>query len=157
MKGERRPDPAALADNVGVLRYLGQGVEPNRVLIQQPPPEDVDRWHLGSHPDVVERLWDVLNARQPRDARALVSGSAALVDPASGRVLAVALGTQYALWLAPPRRAEARALGCETVHEFRTVGRTLDLAMTFGAGWFFGAWAAAEGDWLVESGDAANL
>jgi hypothetical protein len=157
MKGERRADPAALADNAGVLRYLGQGVEPNRVLIEQPPPTEIDRWHLGSHPDVVERLWDVLNAALPGDARALVAGGAALIDPASGRVLAVALGTAYALWLAPARRSEAHALGRETVHEFHTVGRTLDLSATFGPGWFFGAWAEAERGWLVESQRAANL
>jgi len=143
--------------NAGVLRYLGQGADPATVDVVQPPPDDVDRLRLGAHPDVVGRLWGALHAALPVDARALVAGGPALLDPASGRILAVALGTQYAIWLPPARYEDAIGAGYATVHEFRTVNRSLDLGHAFGPGWVFGDWNEVEGEWLVESCAVANL
>lgn len=139
-----------------MLRYLGQGAQPVSVPVEPPPP-GIDTWRLGAHPDLVERLWTALNAVLPTDSRYLVAGGAALVHPASGLILAVALGTQYALRLTGDGLAAALAAGYETSHEFRTVGRTLDLASTFGRGWVFGRHDSREGEWLAESYAAANL
>jgi hypothetical protein len=150
------PRPADLATNAGVLRYLGQGLAVSDVTVAAPPP-DVDRLRLGAHPDIVERLWDVLAAALPDGSRALVAGGPALVDPTSGIVLAVALGTQYALRLTGAGLEAARAGDYATRHAFRSVGRTLDLAETFGPGWVFGDWNAEEGTWLAETQRAANL
>jgi hypothetical protein len=148
--------PHLRSDNHGALRYLGQGLAPDAVPVAVPAP-DVDTWHLGAHPDVVARLWEVLNAALPTDARCLVAGGAALVDPASGLILAAALGTRYALRLTGRPLAEALAAGLATVHLFSTVGRTLDLEETFGPGWVFGAWDDREAAWLAESHAGANL
>jgi len=145
-----------LPENRGVLDYLGDGLPLAAVRVEEPAP-DVDRWALGAHPDIVERLWDGLNGALPASARALVAGGPALVHPVSGRILAVALGTQYALWLTGSGLAAAQAAGHATAHEFRSVGRTLDLAERFGPGWVFGDWSAEEGAWLAESYRAANL
>ncbi|MCC6487462.1 MAG: hypothetical protein IT364_08170, partial [Candidatus Hydrogenedentes bacterium] len=68
-----------------------------------PPPLAAPNEHpdpymgAGSHPDIVERVWDVLGASLPRDCRALVYGTPALVHPAVGVVIALAYGTQYAI------------------------------------------------------------
>ncbi len=143
-------------ENVGVLRYLGHGTNPASVSIHPPTPE-TDTWRLGAHPDVVEHLWTRLNAALPVDARFLVADTAALVDPRSGLILAVTLGTQYALRLGGAGLAAALAAGHETSHEFRTVDRTLDLAATFGEGWVFGRRDPREGEWLAETAAATNL
>lgn len=136
--------------NYGVLAYLGQGLPPERVRCEPPGP-DVDTWRLGAHPDVVRRLWEQLNAALEGDGRVLVADTAALLDPRSGVIVAVALGTQYALRLSGEPLRAALDAGHETVHEFRTVGRTLDLAATFGPGWIFGRSDERELDWLRQS------
>jgi hypothetical protein len=137
-------------ENAGVLRYLAQGADPGAVVVEAPPAE-VNRWRLGAHPDVVDWLWDELNAAIPGDGRRLVAATAALVDPASGLIVAIALGTQYAIRLAGDALAEAEAAGFTSVHHFRTVDRTLDLAATYGPGWVFGKMDAREKDWLARS------
>jgi hypothetical protein len=141
--------PLQLA-NIGVLRYLAQGGDPAEVTVEQPGP-DTDTWRLGAHPDVVERLWTDLNAALPADSRFLVAGGAALVHPESDVIIALALGTKYALRLTGDASAEAEAAGFDTVHEFHTVGRTLDVAAVFGPGWIFGQFDARELDWLPRS------
>jgi hypothetical protein len=142
--------------NRGVLAYLAPGREPADVSVVRPG-EDLDTWRLGAHPDIVEQLWTRLNAALPADSRALVADTAALMDPESGLILAVALGTQYAIRLSGAELAAAQDAGHATVHEFRTVGRTLDLGATFGPGWVFGRYDAREGGWLAETVRAANL
>ena len=135
-------------ENAGVLAYLGPGRGLAHLPVGQPP-EGVDRWHLGTHPDVVERLWDVLDAALPERGRCAIYGGPALVQPRSGVVLAVGIGTQYALRLRPADQALAIEAGAEVVHTFRTSGRTLDLAATFGADWVFGRFDDREPAWLA--------
>ena len=137
------------AANAGALRYLGHG-RPASGAAFGPPPADVDRWHLGTHPDIVERLWDVLNDALPADARWLVFDGPALVHP-QGIILAAGIGTQYALRLLADDLAAAIAAGAELVHHFRTVGTTLDLPATFGPGWVFGHFDEREPAWLLAS------
>ena len=153
-----RPMESLLArpENAGALLYLAHG----RAAVESgfgPPSPQLDRGHLGSNPAVVDRLWVVLNAALPADARGLVFDSAALVHPTSGVVLAAAIGTQYALRLLPEHRAAAVAGGAELVHTFKTVGTTLDLPATFGTDWVFGAWDDREPAWLRASYETGSL
>jgi hypothetical protein len=149
--------PQDLPENGGALRYLAQGPEPADVAVVAPPSAGADVLHLGAHPDVVEWLWSKLNTALPGDARSLVAGGAALVDRDTGLILAAALGTQYAIRLSGAGLAEARRMGYETSHTFRSVDRTLDLAATFGPGWHFGRFDGREGEWLAETCRAPNL
>lgn len=142
--------------NGGALRYLGQGADPASVTVA-PPPDDVDIFRLGAHPDVVEWLWSNLNAGLPGDARSLVAGGAALVHPETSLILAAALGTGYAIRLTSEGHEAARQAGYETVHTYRSIGRTLDLAAEFGRGWWFGRFDEREGEWLAETWRATNL
>lgn len=142
-----------LPRNAGLLRYLGRA-DAQRVPVARPSP-DTDTWRLGAHPDIVQHLWERLNAALPADGRFLVADTAALVDPDSGLILAVALGTQYALRLTGEGLLRALEAGHETSHEFATVGRTLDLGAAFGPGWVFGRSDPREGEWLRETVAAA--
>ena len=135
-------------ENAGVLGYLG----PQRGLEHLPvgeSPEGVDRWHLGTHPDIVERLWDILDAALPERGSCVIYGGPALVQPKSGVVLAVGIGMQYALRLLPGDRAIAVEAGAEVVHHFTTGGVTLDLAAALGQDWIFGRFDDREPGWLA--------
>jgi len=138
------PD-ATRPENAGVLRYLDRGGSTDE---PDPHPDQADRYHLGTHPDIVAHLWDTLAAALDGDARAVLRATPVLVDPASGVVVAVGIGTTYALRLTPEDAAAAMADGIATVHVYRTVGRTLDLAAEFGPGWVFGARHDDETAWL---------
>lgn len=137
------------AENAGALRYLSHG-RPASEAVFGPPPDDVDSRHLGTHPTVVDRLWEGLNQALPVDARWLVFDGPALVHP-KGTILAAAMGTQYALRLLPHGRAAAIAAGAEIVHHFQTVDTTLDLPATFGPEWVFGRFDEREPAWLLAS------
>lgn len=143
----------ARPENAAALLYLAHGRSAAEAF-SGPPPADVDRHHLGTHPVVVDRLWEDLNAALPADARWLVFDGPALVHPGSGVLLAAAIGTQYALRLLPEHLPLAVAAGGEVVHTFRTVGTTLDLAATFGPDWVFGPWDEREPEWLLASYEA---
>jgi hypothetical protein len=102
--------------------------------------------NAGSHPDVVERVWDRIGARLPPEAAVRVLGTPALVHPASGVILAVAFGTSYALRLGPAALEEARRAGAQTVMRW-SGGQTTDIAAEHGPDWVFGKWDDREPDW----------
>ena len=141
--------PLDLPENAGALDYLAHGRSAAEASFG-PPPADVDRHHLGTHPTVVDRIWEELNGALPIDARWLVFDGPALVHP-DGSLLAAAIGTQYALRLLPADRDAAIEAGAEVVHHFQTVGTTLDLATTFGPDWVFGRFDEREPAWLLAS------
>ena len=137
-------------ENAAALRYLAHG-RPAAEATFAPAPPDVDRLHLGTHPDVVDWLWDTLNAALSADARWLVYDGPALVHRESAIILAVGIGTQYALRLLPDDAAAAVADGFEQTHAFRTVGTALDLPTAFGPDWVFGRFDVREPGWLLAS------
>lgn len=137
-------------ENAGVLHYLAHGRSEHEAEFG-PPPAEVDRRHLGANPAIVDRVWDVLNAALPADARWLVFDGPALVQPESGVILAAVIGTQYALRLAADDHAAAVEAGGELFHHFRTVGTELDLPASFGPDWVFGWFDEREPAWLRTS------
>jgi hypothetical protein len=104
---------------------------------------------LGSHPDVVQRVWDDLGRALPVDCRAIVYGTPSLVDPRSGVVLAMAYGTAYVIRVPERMLDGAYQAGCRTERSW-TSGGTTCIAEEFGRGWVFGAWAKEEIEWLRE-------
>ncbi len=102
----------------------------------------------GSHPDVVERVWDTLGAVLPVDCRVLVYGVPALVHSGAGVVLALAYGTQYALRIPETALDEAVRIGCKTRMVWGSGGETV-LESEFGGDWVFGCWAGEEEAWLL--------
>jgi len=111
-------------------------------------PDEVPRPYdtLGTHPDLVARLWDELAASLPTDCRFVVFGTPALVRPDSGIVFGFAGGTHtYALRLPDDVRRDALAAGAKRVMTYpRQAPFDLD---AIGPEWVFGAWLRGEDLW----------
>src|SRR5215467_4721579 len=139
----RGKPPADLADKVAYIMTRPKDSD-------KPASQPLDsvanpRTGLGTHPDLVERLWQ-LNAALPADCRWVVYGKPALVHPQTGVIFGHATGTLgYALRLAEPARAAADVLGAKTRIEVRN-GDPYDIAQA-GPEWRFGKWFADEPDW----------
>ncbi len=134
-------------ENHGVLAYLAAGAAA-REPIQRPSAVPDPYQGCGCHPDVVERLWDGLGRELPRAARALVFGTPALVHASAGIVLALGLGTSYALRLSAAALAERAGRSLARAHTFRDAGVHLDLTR-WGPRWRFGAYLVDEPAWLT--------
>jgi hypothetical protein len=147
--------------NAGVLAYLSdparlaRSVSVARNRIECLPTDVRDPYMtLGTHPDVVTRLWKDLGGSLPMDCRVVAYGMPALVRPDSGVIIGIAGGTQmYALRLDAQAAAEARAAGLDVVFRYPAVPtvRALDVvvdATKFGETWVFGRWHASEPRWL---------
>jgi hypothetical protein len=144
--------------NRGVLQYLARNERGRNAPAIEPWTDGArSTWELGSHPDIVEHLWELLASELPAECRALVYGTPALVSPEKGIVFAVALGTEYALRLPPTEFALARASGAELVHQYGTAGVMLDLPAQFGEHWSFGSFNRREPEWCVAAFRFAEL
>lgn len=139
--------------NVGLVRELAAQAKRRRVRVDAiAAPKSVTNpyWELGSSPEVVERLWDVLGARLSDKSRAIVYGVPGLVDPGSGAVLALAYRETYVLRV-PNRRMEvATQSGCAAERSVSD-GSTVNIERSFGRGWLFGCGLAQEVDWVAEA------
>lgn len=109
----------------------------------------------GCHPDVVERVWDLLGTAVLPACRAQAKGIPVLAHPGTGRIFAAAHGTAYALWLTPEDYEVAMAAGLKTEMRW-TGGDITDLRVAAGEGWVWGAWHAAEPDWVRRADQAGG-
>lgn len=128
-------------------------------------PADVENPHytLGTHPEIVERLWDELGGAVPKPCRWILFGSPVLVHPRSGVVFGFAGGSlTYALRLPPAERAAAIGAGAKAVHQYpaypelNIAASTCDLAADFGPEWVFGGWFKGEDQWCRAAFDFAD-
>ena len=131
--------------NARVLDYFGITAQDETTLSPWDAGPD-PYMGAGSHPEIVERLWDQIGPLLPADCRCRVGRNPALAHPRTGLILAVAMGTQYALRL--PLRASQLALaaGAKTTTVWG-VKNHFDLGATFGTDWVFGAWLKQEPEW----------
>jgi hypothetical protein len=137
--------------NRGVLAYLRAHERSAGQPLSARPGDVADPYYqLGSHPDIVEHVWDILGRALPQDCRCVVLGSPALVELRSGIVLALALGTTYTLRLTPADADAAEAAGLKAAHHYQTSGDVLDVA-AWGEGWRFGAYDRRESEWLARA------
>jgi hypothetical protein len=156
--------------NAGILDYLcaRERLESSVSVARHMPdcsPESIEDPYLrlGTHPDLVSRLWDELTPGLPVDCRWVVYGTPALVNPRSGIVFAFAGGTHtYAFRLPPWEFDEAIRAGASRVHhypaypELNVEASTLDLSV-IGPEWVFGGWFKDESRWCRVAFDfAAN-
>jgi hypothetical protein len=119
-------------------------------------PDSVEQPYLrlGTHPNVVTRLWNNFSAALPAQCNWVVYGTPVLINPASAVIFACGLGTAYALRLPENARTAALELGLGTVHRFSD-GVVLDLA-DFGDGWVFGRGLTEEQRWCVTAFEHAG-
>lgn len=145
--------------NKKVVSYLSKR-NPTAALTVLPEDSTRDPYmHLGSHPDIVDRLWKGIGATLDSDCRLIVCGTPALVQPETGIILAIALGTQYCLHLPEPQFKNALALGAQTTTKWGS-GRQTNLAEECGEDWIFGKWLKDEMEWCQQAyqvfGSSAN-
>jgi len=99
--------------------------------------------NAGCHPDIVERLWDQIGKTLAIDCRCLIHGVPGLVDPRSGLILALGMGTQYAVRIPDTLIPQALASGAKTTTTW-SGGRQTNIAEIFGKNWVFGHWDKIE-------------
>jgi hypothetical protein len=110
----------------------------------------------GSHPDIVRRVWDELGPELPCDCRAQAKGRPVLAHPETDRIIAMSVGTAYALWLVAGDFELARDSGADTVMRW-SAGYVTDLSSRAGSGWLWGGWYRDEPRWMRHSFAAAGL
>lgn len=144
------------------MRYLGaKARSPHAASIVRASaiasPESVPDiyYSLGTHPDLVERLWDQLTVKLPAECRWIVYGAPVLVHSSSGIIFAFAGGTHtYALRLPAREREEALRAGAKRLYEYPAYpslgieASTLNLD-DIGKEWVFGGWFKGEEDWCL--------
>jgi hypothetical protein len=141
--------------NDGLRRQLDGRTRPDFPPLARPDEMPDPYMTLGTHPDLVARLWDELPALLPVDCRMIFAGTPALVHPKSGLVFGFATGTHtYALRLPPPVHETALAAGARRVRTY-LVGPPFDLA-TVGAEWLFCAWLKGEEGWCLAAYEFAS-
>ena len=148
--------------NKGILRYLASRQD-EADLINYPPSQSPDKvdspyMRLGTHPDVVTRLWDELTTHLPVSCAWVVYGKPVLVRPDTGIIFGMGSGVPtYALRLPEQERSEAPGLGAKTVWTYNDAwlkelgpehNTVLDLAI-WGPDWVFGNRQADEPDWCL--------
>jgi hypothetical protein len=139
--------------NQGVLRYLGRGEKREVPAIAAPGSVADPYLGQGSHPDIVQRVWDELGAVLPGACRCLVHGTPALVHDRTGIVIAVCNGTQYNLRLTEADFHSATARGAVTRIRWST-GEEMDSLAVLGVGWVFGGWFKEETEWCRDTYEA---
>lgn len=148
--------------NAGILNYLGSrdrllnSVSEARHIQSCSPTSVKDPYmKLGSHPDLVARLWDEVTIKLPVKCQWIVYGIPVLVNPSSGIIFAFGGGTHtYAFRLPPKEYQEAIHAGAKRVYQFRAIASlnvkasilNLDI---IGKEWIFGFWINGEEDWCL--------
>ena len=136
-------DPSSL--NALVLGYLGRGGSGPAITAPEDHPDPYSG--AGCHPDVVEHLWRRIGQTLPGDGRRMVHGRPALVHPASGVIIAVGYGTQYAIRVPEHLRDAAAAAGYMPTNTWSD-GTTTDVRAELGPDWMFGTYGKDEAEWL---------
>lgn len=103
---------------------------------------------LGTHPELVERLWDELAEKIPFNCKWIVYGTPVLVNPLSGIIFGFAFGTKtYALRLPEKERQEMYAAGAKRHYDYND-GSSFDISEV-GDDWVLGGWITGERLWCM--------
>jgi hypothetical protein len=155
----RLTKPHAIEDRPGLIRKLEQLQEKQpsaaveRVLfrlrhnIPDPPvpasesPQSVNPMGLGTHPDIVERLWKI-GRSLPTDCAWVALRRPVLAHAATGIIFGLGVGTLgYALRLPPELAGEAEASGAQQARSGLGVKKDETYSLTdYGPDWWFGRW-----------------
>jgi hypothetical protein len=148
---------------LGAPQRLGRSVSVAASRAECSPTDIPDPYYtLGTHPELVARLWDELAGTLPVDCRCVVFGSPALARPDSGVLFGFAGGTHtYAFRVPPDVKASALSAGAKTIHHYPAYpelgmqASVLDLN-EIGDEWIFGGWFASEPMWCAAAYEYAR-
>jgi len=138
--------------NLGVLKYLSREEKSQNPVIAAPNSVRDPYMGQGSHPDIVQRVWDELTVNLPKKCRFLIYGTPALVHNRTGLVIAICNGTQYNLRLIADDFRTAIAKGASTQIRWST-GKIMDSLAELGPDWIFGGWFKEEIQWCHNTYD----
>ncbi len=134
--------------NAGILRYLGQYKAPTVDASQSPDSIRNPYYNLGTHPDLVARLWDEITKNLPEKCNWVVYRCPVLVHPKTGIIFGFAGGTHtYGLRLPNREREEALRAGAPSRHTYSDKS-TLEIS-EIGLEWVFGYWLTGEDRWCL--------
>ncbi len=119
---------------------------------REPHADGRDYLEAGSHPDVVDRVWNQLGRPLPFECRRVVGGTPALVQPSTKVILAAALGTMYVMRL-PPSVLRAGIPPNVRTDAYYVDTKRLNVRERFGAAWIFGDFVPVELDWCARAFD----
>jgi hypothetical protein len=130
---------------LGYLRRNWDGTKPGNL---SRAPDVLDQYGLGTHPDLVDRLWKEIAARLPRTCAWVVFGNPVLVHPTTGIIFGFAGGTHtYALRLPEEELRVALTAGAKRVTTYSD-GSSLNLD-EIGREWILGQWFKQEPEWCL--------
>jgi hypothetical protein len=139
-----------LPENQRVLQYLqGKGSRYTEIL-ELPNQVKDPYFSQGSHPEIVERVWESINSRLQKDSRILIYGSPCLVNPDNGIIFVICNGTQYNIRLIREDFKIALIMGLKTTTKWSN-GEIMDSVIKLGDGWIFGGWKDEETEWCINS------
>ena len=133
-------------ENEGLMRYLEKS-HPKAGVSDLSVPTETELYEhrlLGTHPELIERVWDRLVARIPPESRRIILGRAALVSTRSNVIFAIAIGTSYAIRI--PKRVKTWRFGLKTTIGWSD-GTRRNVKATFGPEWVVGSWSSKEEEW----------
>ena len=142
-------------ENHKVLKYLQEKGVRHTSIIESP--ENVKNPYLnqGSHPDIVERVWDKLGKNLPLDCKQLVYGTPCLLNPINGIIFVICNGTQYNLRLTRKDFLVAMETGLKTATKWSN-GKIMDSVEQLGENWIFGGWKDLEKEWVENYFNESN-
>lgn len=140
--------------NTGILKRLGRST--GGAIVSNGAPEDHPDpyFQLGTHPDLVARLWNKITIPLPEKCQWIINKRPVLVHPATGIIFGYAEGTHaYALRLPPAEYQEAIQKGATRIHQYPSSTFDLD---TVGKEWVFGKWLKDEPAWCLAAYEFAG-
>ncbi len=133
-------------ENQNVLKYLRRGKKALLPAITAASSVADPYLCQGSHPDIVQWVWDRLGATVPLDCRCLIYGTPGLVHNRTGIVIAICNGTRYNLRLTADDFQAAMSKGASTRIRW-SAGEEMDCLVELGKNWIFGGWFKEEEQW----------
>jgi hypothetical protein len=138
-----------------VARFLRRRVKKNVPEIMTPDEfvgggwgsDETIAFRLGHHPEVIARIWNALAEGLPEAATVLVCATPALVDPATGRLVAFVSGMSYMVRVPASQRAAALQAGYQNEFTGGCASERKD-PPDFGPEWVMGRWEAVELSWV---------
>tara|TARA_R110002073_G_scaffold123819_1_gene267631 strand:- start:27438 stop:27905 length:468 start_codon:yes stop_codon:yes gene_type:complete len=141
-----------LPANAKVLEVL-RGNAPKAPL--ETPVETADTWQLGTHPDLVEYLWQTLGDTLPKPCARVAYAQPVLAAPGTSTIFAFAGGTGT-LAMRLPQSALGEALRIDGFGKTLSYPSAVLHASALGSGWAFVAPFGADAlRWCKEAYEAA--
>lgn len=143
--------------NAALRRYFEPRLRGSTPVVAIPDDVDNPYYSLGTHPDIVARLWDELGEGLPADCRTIFCGVPTLMHPVTKVVFAFAWGTMVIAARLPEReRTAARNAGATRVHIYS--GGALPFSLDdIGDEWLFFQWLRDEPEWILAAYEFAGM